>query len=361
MIFPYIDTLLTLPFVSYISYLFLPSALSSWTTSLNLFFFWMTWATIVFSHSPLAIEFYSTLAVRVIFYLLPSAFFLAFDSSIPSLSQSIKVHGSRALPFQATGASTSSTTKAHQRVARIAAVAISNTLLGVCLQIALEYFLTDLLHMRSVLSIKTRIPFPWAIVKDLTRAYILRGITAYYAHRILLHSATSSRYITRCHAEWAHSLNHIIPFTSAYDHIVPYLLHRFLPTYLPALLFRPHLLTYLSFLALTGLEEAFAFSGYSIMPSTILLKGIARRQESHLASGGTGNYAPYGILDWLHGTTVGLGNVTDDVRQEVECHDPVGKAQDALQSISQSRHDAPQQNDDSTGLNRRGERRRQRA
>lgn len=39
-----------------------------------------------------------------------------------------------------------------------------------------------------------------------------------------------------------------------------------------------------------------------------------------MESGGRGNYAPWGLLDWLHGTSAGR-DVVEDVRGEVEKQD----------------------------------------
>ncbi|KLU83793.1 hypothetical protein MAPG_02844 [Magnaporthiopsis poae ATCC 64411] len=88
------DILLSLPIASY----FLAPSVTSWSTSLNLIFFYMTWATLVLSHSPLRIEVFGTLAVRLLLYVAPSLLFLTFDTLLPSLAESIKVGGTSALP-----------------------------------------------------------------------------------------------------------------------------------------------------------------------------------------------------------------------------------------------------------------------
>ncbi|KAF5016745.1 hypothetical protein F66182_11466, partial [Fusarium sp. NRRL 66182] len=67
-------------------------------TSLNLLFFWMTWTTLVLSHSPLRVELFGTLAIRLVFYLAPSIFFFAFDTILPYAASSIKAQGQVALP-----------------------------------------------------------------------------------------------------------------------------------------------------------------------------------------------------------------------------------------------------------------------
>lgn len=59
-------------------------------------------------------------------------------------------------------------------------------------------------------------------------------------------------------------------------------------------------------------------SGYSTIPG-IMLGGFARRQDLHSESGGRGNFAPWGLLDWIHGTSIGA-DVMDDARDEADKH-----------------------------------------
>jgi hypothetical protein len=61
-----------------------------------------------------------------------------------------------------------------------------------------------------------------------------------------------------------------------------------------------------------------AFSGYVAVPG-IMLGGIARRQDLHSEGHGKGNFAPWGLLDWVHGTSIGA-DVLDDLGQEAEKH-----------------------------------------
>lgn len=78
--------------------------------------------------------------------------------------------------------------------------------------------------------------------------------------------------------------------------------------------FRFHMLSYLLYLTVISIEETFAFSGYSVMPTSFFLGGIARRMDMHLLSGAEGNFGPWGILDWICGTTVG----GDEDEEELE-------------------------------------------
>lgn len=71
------------------------------------------------------------------------------------------------------------------------------------------------------------------------------------------------------------------------------------------------------------------YSGYSILPSTIMLRGMARRCDAHMMSEGEGNFGPLGVLDWVHDTTLGK-DVVDDLRAECEKHHVEEKAGKAI-------------------------------
>ena len=71
------------------------------------------------------------------------------------------------------------------------------------------------------------------------------------------------------------------------------------------------------YLAVVSVEETFAYSGYNVLPSGLILGGMARRQESHLMGGGRGNYGCWGLCDFMAGTSVG-GDVVEDVSDEAE-------------------------------------------
>lgn len=58
------------------------------------------------------------------------------------------------------------------------------------------------------------------------------------------------------------------------------------------------------------------------MPTSFFLGGIARRMDVHLLSGAEGNFGPWGILDWICGTTVGDGedeaaSTVDDAQSQL--------------------------------------------
>lgn len=161
----------------------------------------------------------------------------------------------------------------------------------------------------------------------------------YYIHRFVLHSK-SPNFFSRRHASYFHATSAPYSAGAHYDHPAAYILFRFLPTYLPSLIFRTHLLTYLLLLSLITLEETLALSGYSSIPG-IILGGIARRQDLHSQCRGKGNFAPWGFLDWVHGTSVGT-DVIDDLRDEAEKHHVAERTEKAWDDAKKNGKDGVQ-------------------
>ncbi|KAI1632766.1 sterol desaturase family [Biscogniauxia mediterranea] len=295
------DVLLSLPIVSY----FAAPMLTSWSTSLNLLFFYMTWTTLVLSHSPLKIELIGTLAVRIIFWLAPSLFFLLFDTLVPSLAENIKIYGAASLPRR------NLATLSKQIL-----LVIVNLVLFSTLQAGISIGATTLLN-RPLFKTSTTLPLPWQIIKHIVMLYTARELLTYYIHRNILHSRGP---IAKFHSRYMHSRRGGAPYALMLyaDHPVPLIINHLVPVYLPSLAIRPHLLTYFLFTILTTVEEMFSMSGYTIVPG-IMMGGIARRTATHYACGGKGNFGAWGLLDWIHGTSVGKDAVKD-IHDEADKH-----------------------------------------
>ena len=152
-----------------LSFLVIP-AFSSYSTSINLLFFYMTWAILIRSNPPLKVELFGTLGVRILFYVLPSLVFLAFDSAAPTLAVRIKEHGETALPMGDEQGGKKG------RWWKITLVSTSNVLLSIALQMGIELLFTQGLHIRSVLRFSTSVPFPWSIAKDVLLGLLLREV-----------------------------------------------------------------------------------------------------------------------------------------------------------------------------------------
>ena len=300
-----LDALMSIPALSF---LIIP-AFTSYGTSANFLFFYLTWAILIRSNDPLKVELLGTLGIRAIFFILPSLGFLFFDSVTPKLAVGIKELGDKALAMGDEQGGL------RGRWWKITLISILNLLTGVAIQMATELLFTQVLHIRSALKISTTPPFPWNIAKDLFFGFLLREILTYALHRYALHAPNSP--LARMHTSWQHSVLAPFSFVAHYDHPLAYLLHAFLPTYLPAIFLRMHLLTYHLYLIIVSLEELFAYSGYNILPTAFILGGIARRQERHLMRTGDGNFGCFGLVDFAMGTSLGA-DLMEDVVDEAD-------------------------------------------
>jgi hypothetical protein len=123
-----------------------------------------------------------------------------------------------------------------------------------------------------------------------------------------------------------------VPFTLAatYDHPICYLIHQWVPLYLPAIALRVHILPFLLALSIAILADTVSCSGYStaLLPSGIILPGMARRVEGHFLSKGEGNFSSFGLVDWVSGTSVGA-DVIDDMKAEWDKRDGTQKLVEA--------------------------------
>ena len=313
---------LPLPFLSFLALPFFGGT----ATTVNLLFFYLIWSAFVLRHDPLTVEIVGTLLVRLVCFLLPALAMLAFDCGVPNIAKSLKARGEAALPLRL----------GRDRLLSIAAVATCNTLLAVALQAALEVLWTDIFHLRSILKTSTAVPLPWNIFTSLLKALALRGVLHYSIHRYLLHTHASP--LKTWHKDWQHSIRHPFSLVAAYDQALPYLLANFLPTFLPAYLLRLHVLVWLLFLAITSLEDLFLYSGYAVLPSSIMLAGMARRTDAHFLSvtdgaQDEGNYGHMGVLDFVCRTTCkGQGDVASDLAKEVADHDIQDRVEKAVKA-----------------------------
>ncbi len=66
-----------------------------------------------------------------------------------------------------------------------------------------------------------------------------------------------------------------------------------------------------------------------------MLGGFARRQDLHSEGHGKGNFAPWGLLDWLHGTSIGP-DVIGDIQDEADKHQMQERAGKAWGSAKES-------------------------
>jgi hypothetical protein len=162
------DAIFSLPFLS----LFLVPVLSSYSTSLNLIFFYMTWTTLVLSHPPLRVELFATAAVRLLFYLGPSLAFFLFDILTPSAAVVVKAQGEAGLP-----GGTSKRARIRAREVKIALWGIANVALGIAVQGGLEIARTRWFGVKSAVRVSMKLPMPWEMVRDLARGFLAREVS----------------------------------------------------------------------------------------------------------------------------------------------------------------------------------------
>ena len=160
------DALVSIPALSILA---IP-AFSSWWTSINLLFFYLTWSTLILSNSPLKVELLGTLATRVIFYILPSIGFLVFDIALPSLAINIKEQGEVALALS------KEQDGKFGKLWKVVIISCGNVLGSVILQTGVEILFTDVFHIRSAIRITTSLPLPWSIIKGLSSGLLLREV-----------------------------------------------------------------------------------------------------------------------------------------------------------------------------------------
>ena len=328
-----VSSLMTIP-LPLLSFLAVPFFGSS-STTVSLAFFLLTWVTLVSTHDPLYLELIGTLIIKIIFFVLPSLAVLGFDSLIPSLSASIKSRGAAQLPTQLSS----------RKLRNVIFVSVFNVAFSVLVQGLCDFVLTEVLNIRSAIRVSKIPPAPWpTMVKEVLYGLVCRGFLHYFIHRDVLHASPSDSVLSRWHADWAHSLKHPFSLASAYDHPVCHLLTDWAPLYLTTLFFRFHVLSWYILTAIVSLEQFFIYSGYSVLPSQILLAGMAKRTDSHYATGGKGNYGRWGVLDWIFGTGCpGDADVVDDFQEEMDRRDikqhasnMIGRAGERLKKGSDS-------------------------
>lgn len=131
------------------------------------------------SFPPLKLEIIGVLAVRVVFFLVPSLLFFLFDSLLPSLAVGIKTQGAPALPTRTGGVKSKKRRGSQPEWYQIVGISIFNVCLGVSIQAAIELLLSKVLNVRSVLQISSTLPMPWTIAKGVVRGLILREVSEF--------------------------------------------------------------------------------------------------------------------------------------------------------------------------------------
>lgn len=159
----------------------------------------------------------------------------------------------------------------------------------------------------------------------------------YVLHRFILHNPRF--HLAHAHQVWYHSLRAPWPLTCHYDHPIAHFIWKFIPVYLPAAIFRFHMITYMVFVAVVSLEEVISHCGYASVPAGFLLGRVARRADLHVISGGEGNYSIWGMLDWLGGSTIEVRTEDTPEESEVEVEEAIRRAvEESKRRVTQPRN-----------------------
>ncbi|KAF3087947.1 hypothetical protein TWF569_007302 [Orbilia oligospora] len=275
-------------------------------SSLNLFFFWMTWTTLIMSHPPLRVELIATFFVRLVFFLLPALVFTLFDNLLPSLAGKEPYVTSKPASRKKVAVPTGRGKKKTLEVSNLNRgtffaifMTIGNIMLGIGIQGLLEYIAVDIFRRPRLLKISSTFPYPWDMARGIAYAMLLRELFIYYPHRHIHQNPKSPFHKSHVHpTPTTSSLN--LTSTTPID----YVLLQFLPIYIPSVMLSFHLLTYLAFVAITSIIDVVCYSQYEYLPKAFFIGRIARRVRGHDESGGRGGYGWIGLLDWVHGTEI---------------------------------------------------------
>jgi len=300
-----------------LGYFGISSVLSSpyLSTSLNFLFFYLTWTTLIMTQPPLRIELLGSLAMRLIFYWIPTLLFTLFDTALPSLSGDLKMRHGPYIPAK--------------EKAWIALIALTNQLLATGLQCLIHFSYSSLLMKKQpVFDAGTTLPLPWNMISDILLILCIREIITYSLHRYLLHNPSRYKTLSRLHAvHHRYAKSPCFSLKAHYAHPLDYFLLQLVPLYLPAYLRRVHLLTFFLTLAIVSLESALIYSGYDIFWG--LLGGTVRRIDRHHSPRGQNmDFGIWGIIDWVAGTAGGRSRPEEeggaiDINEEV--HNEVDK------------------------------------
>ena len=234
------------------------------------------WLQLMSEHSPPVIEFCGTLFVQLVFFWLPSAFYLALDFVAPNFSQRHKLQPQTKQP----------------------------TLVEVkdCLKVVLKnQFLSAFIHIFLLTTIAiaggkptyrfdVKLPSSDQIVRDVLVCVIFREILFYYSHRVL-HLPSVYPKIHKPH----HRFTAPVALAAQYAHPIEHLLANTLPISIPPMILQCHVVTFWVFLAYQLTETATVHSGYDF------LGGIAKKHDAHHEKFLI-NFGSIGLLDWVHGT-----------------------------------------------------------
>jgi hypothetical protein len=151
-----------------LGYFGLPSVLSSnyIASSLNLLFFYSTWAMLVLSLPPLRVELLGSFAIRFVFYWIPTILFTAFDGLMPGLSSNLKIRRGRQI--------------AGRDLFWVATNGLLNQGIATAIQGVIHFTYAHLLTRKTpVFDIGMILPLPWHIGKEILLIFAVRELATF--------------------------------------------------------------------------------------------------------------------------------------------------------------------------------------
>ena len=282
-------------------YFGLPALFGStyFASSLNILFFYLTWTTLVLSHPPLGIELLGSFAVRIIFYWIPTLLFTLLELMMPGISDDLKTRRGKQITVDV--------------MLWVGLITFINQVIATGIQGLLHaLFVYTLAPKYPLFNIGTTLPMPWNIIKHTLIVLSLREILTYSIHRFLLHNTQRFTRLPRFHTiHHKYADSPCFALKADYAHPVDYIILQFIPLYLPAYLFRIHLLTFFFILAIVSIESAIIYSGYDIFWG-LLGRTVRRIDRHHSPKGKSMDFGIWGIVDWNAGTAGGRRSETAD-------------------------------------------------
>lgn len=239
----------------------------------------VSWTRLLNEHGPRVIELCGTLIVQLVFFWLPSGFYLALDNIAPNFSQRHKLQPQTKQPTLA-------------QVQHCMRVVLRNQALSAFIHILL-LSLGRLAGGKPTYGFEAKWPQLDQIALDVLVSICLREILFYYSHRIL-HLPSLYPKIHKVH----HRFTAPIALAAQYAHPIEHLLANTLPIFIPPMIMHCHVVSFWVFLAVELLETSTVHSGYDF------LGGIAKKHDAHHEKFVI-NFGSIGLLDWIHGTDGG--------------------------------------------------------